>query len=99
MERSPNDDPMVEAALKGGREPSEISLIRCSACGVYTYYNEGSHWTCRECGVLIDNDLLDDVIGAGEVITLQDYYNQIFEDLRADIPIGEDTAQVEDSTD
>ena len=44
-----NDDPNVKAALKE-RSPSDVMLLCCPACGDYSYYNEGSHFTCYFCG-------------------------------------------------
>lgn len=46
---SPYEDPMVKAAIKDGRDPSDIWLINCPACGQPSYYNQGSHFTCRLC--------------------------------------------------
>ena len=44
--RSPWDDPNVKAALAEGRLLSDIALIECPECHNYSYYNEGSHFTC-----------------------------------------------------
>lgn len=46
---TPWDDPNVKAALKSGRPPSDIMLIDCPECGEASYYNQGSHFTCRAC--------------------------------------------------
>jgi len=46
---TPWDDPEVKAALKAGRPPSDIAILECPDCGVEGYYNQGSHFYCREC--------------------------------------------------
>jgi hypothetical protein len=54
------DDPNVKEALAEGSAPEDIQLLDCPACGVTSYYNQGSHFTCRVCGrgyaVLCDAD-------------------------------------------
>ena len=44
------DDGTVIAALTEGRHADDIWLIDCPDCGVPSYWNQGSHCTCRECG-------------------------------------------------
>ncbi len=43
------DDPMVVECCKEGRKPSDIRLMVCPACNKVSYWNEGSHFTCRFC--------------------------------------------------
>jgi len=47
---SPWDDPRVKARLKEGKSAYEIVLLMCSVCGEVSYYNQGSHFTCGNCG-------------------------------------------------
>src|ERR1041385_6005446 len=42
-------DPRVNEAFKDGRGPDDISVLRCPACLAYSYYNDGSHFTCHRC--------------------------------------------------
>lgn len=66
--RPDEDDVNVLAALREGRHADDIALVECGDCGVYSYYNEGSHATCRRCGrVLID--------ATDDAITLADYWD------------------------
>lgn len=45
-------DPMVREVLKEGRrQPWQIQTLRCPKCEKRSYYNEGSHFTCRFCEV------------------------------------------------
>lgn len=72
---TPWDDPNVRRALKDGLQPSDISLICCPRCGVYGYYNDGSHFTCRDdqCGYSAGDQELDALIDMGEVTDLDEY--------------------------
>lgn len=65
----PEEDEMVVEALKEGRHADDIWLVNCSHCGWVSYYNEGSHASCRnnECG----RDLTSQI---EEAITLADYW-------------------------
>lgn len=71
---TPWEDPNVKASLKS-RQPSEISLVQCEECGLYGYYNDGSHFTCADpiCGWSASGNTMDRIIDAGDVITLDDY--------------------------
>ena len=62
------DDETVIAALTEGRHASDIWLIECPDCGVPSYWNQGSHCTCRECDREIGRFYED-------AYTLQDYWN------------------------
>ena len=68
------EDPNVKAALKQ-RGSSHVALIQCFRCGNYSYYNEGSHFSCSVdgCDWSTSGDELDRIIDNGEVITLDDY--------------------------
>ncbi len=47
----PDEDPMVIAAIAEDRRPADdIWLIDCPACGWPSYWNQGSHASCRNCG-------------------------------------------------
>lgn len=65
----PEEDEMVIEALKEGRQAEDILLLDCPMCGWTSYWNEGSHATCRNCGC----DLIA-LVDAGEVFTLADYW-------------------------
>lgn len=62
------DDPMVQAALKELRDPSDIYVIECPDCGSTSYWNQGQHARCYVCKVDL-SDLTD------EAITLADYWD------------------------
>jgi len=82
---SPWDDPLVKSALKAGRDPSDIWLLDCPECDRASYYNQGSHFTCRFCDLgwhcITEDELGDDDANAphrrcivlGEEYTLADY--------------------------
>jgi len=42
-------DPMVIEALKSGRHSADIAVLMCPRCGEYSYYNQGSHFSCHLC--------------------------------------------------
>ncbi len=46
---SPWTDPRVKLALESGRPPTDIALLSCPKCGIFGYYNQGSHFCCRFC--------------------------------------------------
>jgi hypothetical protein len=64
------EDPNVKEALKQ-RGSQDIYLICCEQCHNYCYYNEGSHFSCQWCDW--STSAIDELIAAGEVITLDDY--------------------------
>lgn len=45
-----DEDETVVAALREGRHADDIWLMDCPYCGTASYWNQGSHFTCRECG-------------------------------------------------
>jgi hypothetical protein len=53
-----SNDVSVNDAFRDGRGPDEIMIVDCPRCGWQTYYNEGSHWTCRnpQCNCAMDGD-------------------------------------------
>jgi endogenous inhibitor of DNA gyrase (YacG/DUF329 family) len=61
-------DPNVLAALREGRHAGDIWLVECPECGVPSYWNQGSHATCRQCNADL-SDLTD------EAFTLEDYWD------------------------
>jgi hypothetical protein len=72
--RSPEDlrperDPMVIAALEEGRHADDIWIVECPNCCIYSYWNEGTHASCRKCG-------LDLSAITGDALTLEDYWSQ-----------------------
>lgn len=56
------DDPNIQAALKE-RQPEDIMVLDCPACCATSYYGQGSHFTCRECGAsyaaLVEEEIED----------------------------------------
>ena len=42
-------DPNVLAAMKAGRHLDDIAVLSCPRCGQFSYYNQGSWFTCRHC--------------------------------------------------
>ena len=65
--RRAEDDPNVIAALKEGRHAEDIWLIECESCGWVSYWNEGSHASCRNCGANL-------MAITDEAYTLADYW-------------------------
>lgn len=68
--RSPWDDPNVKQALKEGRGPGDIAVLCCERCANFSYYNQGSHFTCGVCGKSVSGRNLDAL--AEEIMTLAD---------------------------
>lgn len=56
MSRPDEEDVNVMAAISEGRHADDIMLFDCPFCGAVSYYNEGSHATCRECERAADVD-------------------------------------------
>lgn len=50
-------DDMVASAMKE-RDCNDIQIVDCPACQWHTYYNEGSHWSCRnpKCPIVMNGD-------------------------------------------
>jgi len=65
LDRRADYDPTVMAAFREGRAASDIWVVYCGDCKAWSYWNQGSHCTCRVC----ESDLPDD-----EAITLEDYW-------------------------
>jgi hypothetical protein len=66
------EDPNVKEALKQ-RDSGHIYLLCCGRCHNYSYYNEGSHFTCQWCDWSVGGDDLDELLENGEAITLDEY--------------------------
>ena len=67
--KRPDEDPMVIAAIAEAHRPStDIWIVECPWCGWYSYWNEGSHASCRNCG-------RDTTAQTAEAITLADYWD------------------------
>lgn len=72
-------DPMVKEALTE-RAADDIMVMPCPECGKWSYYNQGSHFSCRFCDmtfyVLADFESKEDIDGpcvwAHDAITLAD---------------------------
>jgi hypothetical protein len=65
-----DDDETVVEAIREGRHADDIYLLDCRYCGVASYYNQGSHFTCRVCHRTVDvNDEWSQ-----EAITLAEYW-------------------------
>lgn len=80
----PEDDEMVIEALKDGRHAEDIYLVTCPWDGVTSYYNQGSHASCRKCG----RDLTPQIADA---ITLSDYWDNAPYPCDEDEPTAQDT--------
>lgn len=65
----PDEDPTVIEAISEGRHADDIYIIACPFCGCYSYWNQGSHADCRNCGANL-YELTD------EAITLEDYWTE-----------------------
>jgi hypothetical protein len=65
--KRPDEDPMVIEALSDGRHAEDIYLVQCPWCDGFSYYNQGSHASCRIC----DRDLTPQI---ADTITLADYW-------------------------
>lgn len=63
------EDETVVAALTEGRHANDIWLIDCPHCGIPSYWNQGSHCTCRECGREIGEH-------SDDAYTLEDFWNE-----------------------
>ena len=72
------DCPSVKDAL-GERMPDDIMVAPCGECRNYSYYNQGSHFSCSWCDWSASGAALDGMIDAGEVITLDEYTELILE--------------------
>lgn len=68
MEKRPDNDPMVIAAIEEGRHADDIFLVECPWCGCHSYWNEGSHADCRNC----KRDLTAQTVDAQR---LEDYWD------------------------
>jgi hypothetical protein len=60
------DDPNVKMALQR-RDSAHIYLMQCGSCGCYSYYNEGSHFSCQWCHWSVDGEDLDAMLENGEI--------------------------------
>lgn len=69
---SPWDDDNVQEALKG-RPPADIQLLSCERCGGYSYYNEGSHFTCAWCWWSAGGRRLERLLDDPGPISLEEY--------------------------
>lgn len=71
-------DPNVKAALKEGRSADDIYVISCPKCNLFSYYNEGSSFTCRfGCGAWRVDEASDAVTLSDTVTeTTEGYHNQ-----------------------
>jgi hypothetical protein len=78
MSKRPDDDPNVVAAIHEGRHAEDIMLLDCPWCGVPSYWNEGSHFTCRACdrtiSVCDDDSFRNTQVEAADAYTLADYW-------------------------
>lgn len=68
-ESLPDYDPTVMEAFAEGRQADDIWVIPCSMCNWWSYYNEGSHATCRNCGIDLTRHIDEDAV------TMADYWN------------------------
>lgn len=70
---NPWEDPNVKQALQDGREPNDIMLCQCLKCHGYSYYNQGSHFTCYWCNWSVSGRRLDSLLVDGECLSLEEY--------------------------
>jgi hypothetical protein len=72
------DDKTIIAAIREGRHADDIYLLDCPWCGVPSYYNQGSHFTCRVCDRTVhvsdDDSGSATSVDADEMYTLADYW-------------------------
>lgn len=61
----------VVAALKK-RTPDDIAVMDCPKCGVTSYYNQGSHFSCRGCHRTFYAANQDEEIYRGPVVYCED---------------------------
>lgn len=56
------DGQMTREALKE-RVAADIEMLSCPACGKYSYWNEGTHFTCEHCdtgfAALTENEIYE----------------------------------------
>lgn len=78
MAKRIEDDETVIAAIREGRHAEDIWLINCPWCAVPSYYNQGSHFTCRVCdrtvNVVDDDSGRNTDVSAEDAFTLADYW-------------------------
>lgn len=72
------EDETIIAAIQEGRHADDICLLDCPYCGVPSYYNEGSHFTCRICSrgfsVVDDDSGRNTDVSIDDMYTLADYW-------------------------
>jgi hypothetical protein len=69
---SPRECPMVQEALRE-RGPYDIRVGCCPACGSYSYYSEGPHFSCSWCDYSCGGAALHSMLEAGDIVALADY--------------------------
>jgi hypothetical protein len=74
------EDPNVKAALKQ-RDTGHVYVMCCAECHNYSYYNEGSHFSCSWCDWSVSGDDLDAALENGGAITLDEYLGMDEEDV------------------
>jgi len=74
------DDATIIAAIREGRHADDIYLLNCPWCGVPSYYNQGSHFTCRICDrnvIVTDDDSGSNTsVSSCEAYTLAEYWEE-----------------------
>jgi hypothetical protein len=68
LKARPDEDPVVIEAISEGRHAEDIYLVDCPWCGFVSYYNQGSHASCRNC----ERDLTPQI---ADTFTLADYWD------------------------
>ena len=67
------DDETIIAAILEGRHADDIYLLDCPWCRVPSYYNQGSHFTCRICERTVQ--VVDDDSGSATSVSADDMYS------------------------
>ena len=68
-----DEDETIMAAIRDGRHAEDIFLLDCPWCGVPSYYNQGSHFTCRVCDRTVQ--VVDDDSGTATSVHADDMYS------------------------
>ena len=70
------NNPGVKAALRSGRDSSDIAILNCPACGELGYYNQGSWFNCDSCKrcfrVVTQDEADDDDYGADGTLVIDE---------------------------
>jgi hypothetical protein len=72
-------NPGVVRALREGRNPDDIAILSCGACGELGYYNQGSSFSCAYCKrgfrVVTQDEADDDDYGATGTMVIDECHS------------------------